>query len=270
MHTTTRIWTSWGEYLQDLKDNVVPGRTHGTEPGSGFTYTASWEECWHLATHGWDRDYAQVESVAQRVENHVLTDVLTVGFESTYDMAGAECDLTRYLDGTPECMLEATPVRISRHGRAVRLVVGASFLAAVEHEDVIYRGTAIVALCDILARAQHPVEVWWANAASNSYQTTRQLVRIQSANDVLDIPRMLFGFAHPDAQRRIAFAGREVFGGMTNGNVGGTINVHPEWLVEEEGEIENTITLQPCEPGDRWNADIADEWVTTVVESVFS
>lgn len=268
------VFDSWGSYLDSIEEKPLNSRALNTtacRPGkrdwNGNTEDLG--DALTLARTGWTDPLLIVDRFIDRIEKTVDTEITQTAFEAVYGVSGAEVDVALYLSGEPECMIESTPIRVSRHGRAVRLVVGASMLAEVKPEAFQLRGAAVVALADILAKAQHPLEVWWHNSAEDRRGTFTQLVKVQAATDPLDIPRLLFAFGHPASNRRIGFRGRDLWGTdkIGFGNYGGTAKAKAEDLLDH---TENDIVLQPISrTTTKWTEDTWSTWIEEQLAAIF-
>jgi hypothetical protein len=221
-----------------------------------------------LARQGWSEHRDIVDRYVEHVENQVDLDLFSTSFQATYAVAGAEVDMGRFLAGEPECMIESTPLRIARKGRAVRLVIPFGYRGVVEPAQAVRRGAAVVALADMLAKAQHPVEIWATRSQQFGGEGPTQYhanILVQSANDPLDIDRLLFVFAHPGAYRRIGFATLNGYAGITS--QGGQVPPKPEDLGEM---VENTHIFPVLEADQDWSEAAAVQWVEAQLAEILA
>jgi hypothetical protein len=248
------VFDSWDELLTRLSD--APNQAYKRESSRKtsdrkWSGTESYEAAEKLAREGWLSPVSQIERLCGHVESKVDASILTTDFQRTWGVAGSEVDMSLYLDGDPECMIESAPIRISRHGRAVRVVIPCVYSSGCPESEILGRGAAVVALSDTLAKAQHPLEIWAAYAYSDETSMNgpgifQALVRVQQANEPIDLGRLGFALAHPSSLRRIGFRCAEalvttsrVATGLGYGYGYGTGQVD----VSQLDEAENTITV---------------------------
>lgn len=221
----------------------------------------------------------EAERFAARVEAEVQLSTMQTTFTSTWDVAGSEVDMGRFLAGEPECMIESLPYKVARQGRAVRVVVPSCYASQVPTETVRQRGAAVVALCMILARAQHPVEVWadYANHGTGGRNRYAFAVRVQHANEPLDEGRLMFALAHETANRRLCFSVKEQQSAAVRNDfrisdtAGGYGQSPRHALVSDVPDAEaNTILLSDFDVEPDWSEGKAVAWINRTIEALFS
>jgi len=172
-------------------------------------YGASFEEAYRMAVAGWPEGR---ERIAKS-----LADIEAVGEDRetmTYDVAGSEPDVGRYLAGEPENMLAFLP---TPEKRVIRILACISISCAIDTETVFTRGAAVVALADRLERLGNRVEVMLCDSSKPTHgaflphaeASAVTLVQIKAAGQPMDIDRMAFLFGHPASQRRLMFSVKE-------------------------------------------------------------
>lgn len=275
---------TWDEFLDRLEPLPTPelgdphrSRKRQQEPAwyGGWTFKTAVDRA---RGEGYSEALPEVEQLVSHVEQQVETDLHTTTFESRFDVAGAEVDMGRFLSGEPECMVESAPIRIARKGRAVRIVVPVAYSAFTDPETIRRRGAAIVALCDILARAQHPLEVWAVLACSGDGGRYVPAVLVQEANQPLDMGRIMLALAHPAMFRHLGFAfgehesdqTRRRFGYHERGGYG-----YPSWeakatdIPEANGETIVLPWLSGRGENDTWSKDHAVKWIEQQLNLLF-
>lgn len=287
----TYVFHDWDEFLSTVESTPRPSYACATAAeardaghGAEWSGTNSLPEAFDLARKGWHDNLVEVEQVAGQVEQTITTDLFQTTFEARYDVAGAEVDLGRFLSGEPECMVESLPIRISRQGRAVRVVVPGVYASSTKKEAILNRGAAVVALADLLARAQHPLEVWVSyTVAAGSGKGNKDdvepdvgiYVKVQAANEALDVPRLMFAIAHPASPRRIGFAAFERL--IRSPDMARAIGVCygyavGRWVNDLPDQTDNTIGLPLLRHTDQtWlNRDTCATWVKEQLEGIFN
>jgi hypothetical protein len=283
MDKTTHRTHDWQSFidLAEKPSTTIPGgvlRRHlDTREGR-----QEWAGCSHAEalrrarSEGYAEVLPEVEQLVGAIDQQITTERFQTTFQTTFDVTGSEVDLGRFLSGEPECMVESLPIRIARRGRAVRIVLPVNYSATVEPDQVRRRGAAVMALCDVLARAQHPLEVWAAvcNTAPGGARYAC-VVKVQDADQPLDAGRLLFALAHPAMLRQLGFAveehekatTRKQFGYVDGGGYGG-----PSYAVQE-GDLPDqygqTIVLPELQPRDKWELPQAVAWVNQQLECIF-
>lgn len=211
--TYTTHFASWSDFVDqaengqsdmrecDRSSRDSPRRDNWT-PG-----TPTFKSAVTLARTGWELELPRVQSFT----NDILGDIrpsLDTAFHSLYSVSGAECDISRYLSGEPENMIELVPVQISHAGRVISIHVQLNINWMVDPVELLQRGAAIVALVDILTQLQHSVEIVGEiyHSAFDDSATQSVTVLIKEATSPLDISNLIFAIAHPATHRRLMFS----------------------------------------------------------------
>jgi hypothetical protein len=279
---TTLVHWEWDEYVTACN---VPQFKHN--PSNDSWAGGSHEEAIDRATgRGYDEALPEAEDIMGRVEALVAADVLATTFQSRWDVSGAEVDLGRFVAGEPECMIESEPIKIARSGRAVRIAIPTCYSSFVPEELVRRRGAAVMALCDILARAQHPIEVWAGSCfdAQNDegqHKRTADLVLVQHANQAFDRAKVMYAIAHPTMLRQLEFALEasrgaayrrayriDKYGDHYEGGYGcGFYGINPEELPDQPGE---TIILPLLSGHEDWSEAASVRWIEEQLARIFA
>lgn len=286
--TRFRAHYGWEEWLSLAERANKPRRSawppfdtsseDRNERAGGWTFTEALEAA---RGAGYSEAVPEAEALARTVADQITTERLGTTFQATWAVAGAEVDMGRFMSGEPECMVETVPVQIAKHGRAVRLVVPSNQACNIGADTIRARGAAIMALCDVLTRLQHPLEVWAAfnNNGTDPYRRTALLVKVQGANEPLDAGRLMLAVAHPASNRRLAWAAKnaivddddtlaQAFDVKGRGGYGGGgREAYPEDLPDEQGA--QTIILPSFDRQSDWSPEAAERWVIQTIEQVF-
>lgn len=171
-----------------------------------FTKTESMADALKLAREGWSdapdlRQFAAAittkseEGTAQGME-HAVT--------------GAFVDVSRYLEGHPENMMEFTETPAPR---SVRIAINLWNSSATGKEIFEYRGAIAIALADSLSRAGMNVEIIAVNLHANESRTVYGCTTfpVKRAHEPLDIAAIAFWICHPAALRRLCFGAMDHF-----------------------------------------------------------
>jgi hypothetical protein len=226
-------------------------------------YGCSLSEALKMARgEGWQAAVPDAERYAERVSSEVMLETHQQGFTSSFDTSGAEVDIARFLSGEPECMMQSLPLRIAKQGRAVRIVVPSSYSGSTPVDQVRKRGAAICALAQILARAQHPLEIWSAFCNNGTRYRHSFVVRVQRANEPLDEGRVMYALAHETANRRLCFSVKEQsewYQDLGTGSYGrAPRTVYLDDLPDDQA---NTIIVEDFDVRPYWDERHAVAWI---------
>ena len=170
----------------------------------------SWADVTEYLRHGWEEGIKASLPIAESALETIDRELPHDSFESEWLLTGSEVDVGRYLQGVPECMIEYRPVKVSRVGRVVTLVVSVAISAAVSESSIIKRGAAIVGLAMALEEAQHACEIWldWSNSPMGADQSSVMTIRtpVKLAHDSIDPAMLAYLLGHPTVLRRMMFA----------------------------------------------------------------
>lgn len=216
---STREAVEYAEGYENPSATSRSGRVRREWYG-GLTF----EEATKTAREGWSEIRPEVDAVLNPVRER-LSSILDYTVERGYDMVGFEPDISLYLDGEVECMVDYVPELAPANGKVFNLLVNTSFLSGVRPETVRQNGIVIVALIEAMAMLGFEVNVFAEASAQHQgkINTTTFLTRIHRAGEYIDINNIMFPLAHASWHRRIIFGCRERI--RRSGEVGGTIAV---------------------------------------------
>ncbi|MEV5827310.1 hypothetical protein AB0L25_17195 [Spirillospora sp. NPDC052242] len=205
VHALEPMW-SWQEFVDRARapDSIPDGSGRGERgPWPG----ASWDEALRLARDGWTTVLPEVDAEVAELRERVRDEVVTTALVPSWDVTGGEVDVGVYLSGTPECMVDAVPQRISARGRVVSFLVPAGYVHTTPHAAVRNRGVALAALCSSIIASGHSVEIWSGFCAHvGPGERFAAVARVVSAAEPLDMGRLMFVMAHPAMLRRLWLA----------------------------------------------------------------
>ncbi|MFK0249316.1 hypothetical protein ACIQUM_31850 [Amycolatopsis azurea] len=195
---------SWDAFLATASapDTIVNGsgrRTRGSWAG------ATWDEAIRLAVDGWTHAVPDVAVTVAEPRGRASDDLATTTLAPVWDVTGSEVDIGAFLSGVPECMVDATPQRISAKGRVVTFLIPAAYASSVPHDWIRNRGAALATLCSAIVRAGHSVEIWCGFAVHLRNVRYTAVARVLTPGEPLDLGRLLFAVAHPAMLRRLWF-----------------------------------------------------------------
>jgi len=263
---------SWSEYTALAQQSKKSGKAlERDRDWAGCTFAQAVK----MATvEGYASKVTEAENIAGAVSTNVLTDVLQETFQATWDVAGAEVDMGRFLAGAPECMVESQPIKIARAGRAVRIAVPVGYSSSVPAEQILRRGACVVALALVLQQMKHPLEIWAGFCTDRSGYHYAQMAQVQRADEPFDIGRVMYALAHPSMLRQLGFAVADMqpeavrqFHGMhRGGGYGRGYAIHEDDLDQSAG---TTIIVPDNDRGMSWTVQESVRWIEQQLDRIF-
>jgi hypothetical protein len=205
------IQFTFDHWLADAEQSTPDNCPSAHQHTNAFQGNASFADALELARHGWKEGRERMARATADIVEAVGEDRETL----TYDVAGNEPDVGRFLAGEPENMLAFLP---TDEQKIITIVANICTSAAIGTDVIFVRGAAICRLIDRLELQGHRVELRLAIAVQKPrgdffYFTTT----VKAASDHLDIDRVAFALAHPASQRRIGFATYQLRGFSPSG-----------------------------------------------------
>ena len=166
-----------------------------------FTGTDNLAEALDLARKGW-KDAPDLRNLAASISANGEGQMLTM----QHAVTGAFVDVSRYLEGHPENMLEFSETPAPR---SIKIGVNMWNHAGTSADVFHYRGAIGIALADAIARSGMNCEIFAVNMHGTSREGREDLgctiFPIKRAHEPLDIDAVSFWACHPSALRRIGF-----------------------------------------------------------------
>lgn len=178
---------------------------------SHFRGTKTWEDAVSLARNGWTEGLSKLN---YRLENtdEVIRDIKNK-FNTFNSVSGAYVDVSRYIEGEPECMVE---FENAVENSFATIYVSGSVNASVETSEIIERGKKVMEVIDALEQNNIRTKVIMIFAANSSRGffgdtsvTDIQFITIKTHRDRLDLESLNFAICHPSFFRRLLFAVKE-------------------------------------------------------------
>jgi hypothetical protein len=171
-----------------------------------FTGVRNHTEAFTLAREGWSAELERTMRVAEEAVTKVERDYEMPSFVASYEVAGCEVDVARYLDGTPENMIDYPLTPIVKAGKVITLCASISYSGSIDESTIRRRGQTIAALALALSRLGYSTEIYsevHAKGYSGKSVSVRTLVK--GAQDALDAERIAYAVAHPSMLRVLNF-----------------------------------------------------------------
>lgn len=259
--------------LDEFIDKAI---AHGAPKSAGSDKWAggSFEEAIAMAKDGYEPDNPTIEEIVSQIETSMASSMATT-FDTVYGVEGAAVDIGRYLAGEPECMVESVPIKVMRTGRIIRVAVPVGISAGTDQKSIERRGAAVMALLDILARLQFPVEIYAVIAMHGEGKHGRldYTVKCVGAGDTIDRARVAYALCHRSMFRRLGFSVMDSEPSEIGVKFGhrGSFYGMPSWEAKlEDLEIgeENAIVLPQLTMSEKWSVDDCVSWVREQVERI--
>lgn len=216
---------SWGDAIDyaSRKPKTHPSYSQSRVGDPSWTMTESFDAAVELARNGWEEgaNKAKVFSTALVDTLGGLVEKQTV----LYDVEGTECDVATALTGVPEFMMRWETHLEEGAGSIVRIVVNGFFSGAIKHDVIVARGGAIAALVELLEMSGRRCEV--VLHLPYTHQIHFRTI-LKSADQPLDLPRLIFAVGHPSSFRRIGFSHYEQHPDVHQPGYGMPYTLHPD------------------------------------------
>lgn len=204
----TQRFENVGKYLDYVQGETdMPMRQRESrKAASSWSGGTDWDETVRLAIHGWPEGIQKVERFTNKL-NVVLSGMIKVP-EVMYGVEGMAVDIGTYQRGEPEFMMyvQDSAIRIdARPPKIVRIVINTCVSASNSPEVLIMRGASVAALALMLERhnVRAEIDLVSANRAGPGMETW---VRIKNAEEMLNLPNLVFLLAHPSSFRKLMFS----------------------------------------------------------------
>lgn len=173
--------------------------------GAEWSGTDTYTEASALAHHGWTEPRESVNDIVGSITGE-LRELVIESVAHVHDVSGCEVDVSTYLTGQPECMVDYVLAPETAHREVVTILASVVASAGVSSERIQRRGAAVCALVDLVARAGYTVEVWADSSVTRNGMTETQQIRVHAPEDRLDVDAIMFALAHPAMLRRVMFS----------------------------------------------------------------
>jgi hypothetical protein len=199
-----KVYSSLAELVADSRP--CTNNYQGADQMDGWN-GATLDQAKELAVTGWNAHLDATLDLVDSAVTSVETETPSTHFHTVYGTEGCDVDVDRYLAGEPECMISYPLVETPRVGRVITLCASIAYSASVDPPDMIRRGQVISALVLALSRMGLNTELWIDSTITSISNSNSNTVRclVKSANDVLDMSKVLFAYAHPAMLRQLVF-----------------------------------------------------------------
>lgn len=219
--SVTETFTSLNElytYLCETPFNAAFrwSKHSSVEGDKYFTHTDNFEEATELFKHGWDDMSGKLETKLKVMEKQMEQ---TTKARSTYDVAGFQCSVPRYLQGLPTSMINSK--RVPAKQKVITLNKDISYHAGITTEEIIDSSLKSLMVVKKLEQQGYRVNlniIWGVKEYKTNFTVK---IRIKSAGERLNTSKVAFPLCHPSMLRRLLFRYEEVCPEITPEFVGG-------------------------------------------------
>ena len=170
-----------------------------------FTGTHDYNEAENLLLHGW------VEESEKLNEMLKLKTLKEKSVKNTYDVAGFQCSVPRYLQGIPTNMINQKVV--TKKQKVITITKNISYSAHVSKETIEQESIKVLQLVNNLEKQGYRVilNVTLISKSRRGNIIICNKVRIKNANERLNLSKVSFPMVHSSYLRRIMFKWMETF-----------------------------------------------------------
>ncbi len=203
----TVTFASWSEMLDYCRRTPAWDQCSSRKESieyEGWSGTASFDAAMRLAELGWPDATAKATALTAALVDKVSS--LMEHERITYDVTGRDFDVSMMLTGEPEHWSDTeTVIAEGPSTRILRMVVNGFVSCGVSTDVIIARGAAIAALIATLELSGFRVEV----IQHTPFKQIGFRTPIKSADQPLDLDRLIFAVGHPSMFRRLMFSALE-------------------------------------------------------------
>lgn len=129
-------------------------------------------------------------------------------FHEFFDVAGAYVDMGRYVEGTPECMVQFYPNEEPGEAKIVSLIMNISYNCMISATAIKKNGQALMALAEAIETAGKQTEVWsdmHVKGWDGKHVKARTAVRLKKAGEPFDVAMFMYALTHESYLRAHTF-----------------------------------------------------------------
>lgn len=201
-------YNSISEFVQTINSrsqnpNII---TNASETGTyRFTGTNDYKEAEKLLLHGWTEESEKLNKMLK------LKAIKEKSVKNTYDVAGFQCSVPRYLQGIPTNMINQKVV--TKKQKVITISKNISYSSKISKQMIEEESVKVLQLVNNLEKQGYRVII---NAILISISRKDDIilcnkVRIKNESERLNLSKVSFPMVHPSYLRRILFKWIETF-----------------------------------------------------------
>lgn len=201
-------YNSISEFIQTInsreQNTEMTSKVSETE-GFNFTGTNDYNEAENLLLHGW------VEESEKLNEMLKLKALKEKSVKNTYDVAGFQCSVPRYLQGIPTNMINQKVV--TKKQKVITITKNITYSAYVSKETIEQESVKVLQLVNNLEKQGYRVilNVTMIVESKKESIILCNKVRIKNASERFNLSKVSFPMVHSSYLRRIIFRWIETF-----------------------------------------------------------
>lgn len=227
----------------------------------------SFDKARDMARVGWDDKTDDWMKIAEDTLESIERSFEVPSWSSHYDVTGSDVDVSRYLNGEPENMIQFNLIQATKVGRVVSLSINIAASAMVDAETIEARGKSVMALVFALERIGIRTEIF-ADLQVEGYgwrgntKYGRIITKVKDASEILDPAVVAFALAHAAFFRAFGIPAMHDFPEdyRDNLSVGGSYGMPTNELNNENVMPEGTIQVESAMRGG-WKKEKAETFV---------
>lgn len=199
-------YNSISEFVQTINSRSQNPEITSVQSESGkysFTGTNDYNEAENLLLHGW------VEESEKLNEMLKLKALKEKSVKNTYDVAGFQCSVPRYLQGIPTNMINQKVV--TKKQKLITITKNITYSSSIKRKTIEEESVKSLQLVNNLEKQGYRVILNVTLIAKKDNIILCNKVRIKNASERLNLSKVSFPMVHPSYLRRILFRWIERF-----------------------------------------------------------
>lgn len=199
-------YNSISEFVQKINSRPQnPEMTSKQSENGGFSFTGTndYNEAENLLLHGW------VEESEKLNEMLKLKALKEKSVKNTYDVAGFQCSVPRYLQGIPTNMINQKVV--TKKQKVITITKNISYPAYTRKETIEQESVKVLQLVNNLEKQGYRVILNVTLIGREGDVILCNKTRIKNASERLNLSKVSFPMVHSSYLRRIMFKWIETF-----------------------------------------------------------
>lgn len=199
-------YNSISEFVQTINSRQQnPNMKSQTSEYGSYTFsgTKNYKEAEDLLLHGWTEESEKLNEMLK------LKSLDKKYVKNTYNVAGFQCSVPRYLQGIPTNMINQKVT--TKKQKIVTITKNVSYSASVKKEIIEAESIKVLQLVNNLEKQGYRVALNVVCIANRKNTVLCNKVRIKNANERLNLSKVSFPMVHPSYLRRIIFKWIETF-----------------------------------------------------------
>lgn len=169
-----------------------------------FFGASTYEEAHHLARTGLPREGIEALALSEKQLQETDRELVSAQFQTYYDVAGSDVDVSRFLSGEPENMVAYYMEVEPRVAPVVTLVISTAVHCGISVDAIRRHGRALMAMLEAIESTGLQTEIWADQFTKGSGgKTCRVAARLKAPGELFDAGMFMFAMTHPAFYRAI-------------------------------------------------------------------